>query len=342
MNERILLALAMLALPGGSAALGQTSTWELNLHGGALRHDVLNETGTDLALGGRIARYTGGGWGFGATIDYVNAGEQVLESSPVDVRLLRYAAEIDKSFPRRGRARFTLGSGVGAASASYDGLPGVGDKRETNLMVPVAAGLKFMNRPTRPSWGLAVGARDQIVFLDDTDPLGNARDSKVAHDIQGSVGLSLFFGAGGRSQRDARTPVVPPSIGEPEPAADRGSEARARALAEIREKVFFDFDRSEIRPVGRETLRRKAEALRALPDARIVIEGHADERGTVEYNLALGERRARAAFDYLADLGIDRDRMTTISYGEERPALDGSGEAVWSQNRRDEFVPSEN
>ena len=69
------------------------------------------------------------------------------------------------------------------------------------------------------------------------------------------------------------------------------------------------------------------------------LEGHADERGTVEYNLALGERRAEAARAYLIDLGIDPDRMTTISYGEERPAVQGANEAAWSQNRRDEFIP---
>jgi peptidoglycan-associated lipoprotein len=340
MKERILLALTLLAvLP--MAAHGQTSTWELNLHGGALRHDVFDESDVDLGFGAKLARYTKGGWGFGAKVDFVDAGERRLEDSPFDVRLLRYAAEVDKSFPARGRTRLTLGGGVGATTASYDGLPVVGDERETSLMVPVAAGLKFLNRGERPSWGLVVGARDQMIFLDDTDPLGNARDSKVAHETQGTVGLSFFFGGGDRSARRAGAPMVPPAVDEREPAADRGAEARERALTEIREPIYFDFDRSEVKPAGRETLRRKGDALRELPDVRILIEGHADERGTVEYNLALGERRARAAFDYLSDLGIDPDRMTTVSYGEERPAVEGSGEAVWSQNRRDEFVPSQ-
>ena len=92
-------------------------------------------------------------------------------------------------------------------------------------------------------------------------------------------------------------------------------------------------------PSTHQTLQLKAEAMRQFPDVRIRIEGHADERGTVEYNLALGERRAEAARAYLIDLGIDPDRMTTISYGEERPAVQGSNEAAWSQNRRDEFIP---
>ena len=114
--------------------------------------------------------------------------------------------------------------------------------------------------------------------------------------------------------------------------------AREAAYGSIQDMIFFDFDRSELRDDARATLQAKAEALRQFPDIRIRIEGHADERGTVEYNLALGERRADAARAYLIDLGIDSDRMTTISYGEERPAVDGHNEAAWSQNRRDEFV----
>ena len=114
--------------------------------------------------------------------------------------------------------------------------------------------------------------------------------------------------------------------------------ARERAYGSIQDMIFFDFDRSDLREDARQTLQLKAEALRQFPDIRIRIEGHADERGTVEYNLALGERRADAARAYLIDLGIDSDRMTTISYGEERPQVQGQNEAAWSQNRRDEFV----
>ena len=114
--------------------------------------------------------------------------------------------------------------------------------------------------------------------------------------------------------------------------------ARERAYGSIQDMIYFDFDRSDLSEEARQTLQMKAEALRQFPDIRIRIEGHADERGTVEYNLALGERRADAARAYLVDLGIDPERMTTISYGEERPAVEGQNEAAWSQNRRDEFV----
>jgi peptidoglycan-associated lipoprotein len=132
-------------------------------------------------------------------------------------------------------------------------------------------------------------------------------------------------------------------VDRPDPGADMddAEEAaiRERAMATIREPIYFDFDRSELRSEAREVLNQKAELLREYPDIRVRIEGHCDERGTVEYNLALGERRAEAARQYLIDLGIDPDRMTTVSYGEERPAIPESNEAAWAQNRRDEFVP---
>ncbi|HEY7471442.1 MAG TPA: peptidoglycan-associated lipoprotein Pal [Gemmatimonadota bacterium] len=121
-------------------------------------------------------------------------------------------------------------------------------------------------------------------------------------------------------------------------AEEEARRAREAAYSSIQAPIYFDFDRSDLREDARQTLQAKAEALRQFPDIRIRIEGHCDERGTVEYNLALGERRADAARAYLVDLGIDPDRMTTISYGEERPAVEGQNEGAWSQNRRDEFV----
>jgi len=103
------------------------------------------------------------------------------------------------------------------------------------------------------------------------------------------------------------------------------------------EKVYFDFDAYTLTPLAREVLARNAEWLRNNPEARLTIEGHCDERGSDEYNLALGQRRADAAKSYLVGLGIAADRLTSISYGEERPAVVGSDESAWSQNRRAEF-----
>lgn len=137
----------------------------------------------------------------------------------------------------------------------------------------------------------------------------------------------------------------PPPVTTTEPAEDPDAAAEAerrrfeRAIEDLRGPIYFDFDQSQLRSEAREELRRKADVLRDYPEVRVRIEGHADERGTVEYNLALGERRAHAARQFLIDLGIDPDRLTTVSYGEERPAVEGSNEAAWSRNRRDEFVP---
>jgi peptidoglycan-associated lipoprotein len=102
--------------------------------------------------------------------------------------------------------------------------------------------------------------------------------------------------------------------------------------------IYYDFDKSNIRDDQKSGLRSNYEFLKTNGAVRILIEGHCDERGTVEYNLALGERRARAAMDYLASLGISRDRMSIISYGKEHAAVLGSDESAWSRNRRAEFV----
>ena len=104
------------------------------------------------------------------------------------------------------------------------------------------------------------------------------------------------------------------------------------------EDIMFEFDSTKLSDQAQQILRAKAEWLRKNPRAQIIIEGHCDERGTNEYNLALGDRRAFAAKTFLVDLGIDQSRITTVSYGEERPLDPGSTEAAWAKNRRDHFV----
>jgi peptidoglycan-associated lipoprotein len=111
--------------------------------------------------------------------------------------------------------------------------------------------------------------------------------------------------------------------------------ARDRFLNEL---IHFEFDKSRLLPEGKAVLRLKAQWLKAHPNVLVVIEGHCDERGTNEYNMALGDRRAQSAKTYLVDLGIDADRLTCISYGEERPLDPGHNEAAWAKNRRDQFV----
>lgn len=105
-------------------------------------------------------------------------------------------------------------------------------------------------------------------------------------------------------------------------------------LAKVGSTVYFDYDQSTLTSEAQATLDRQAAFLKANPSVRIVIEGHCDERGTREYNLALGDRRASAARDYLVAKGVNASRLTTISYGKERPEIGGSNETSWALNRR--------
>jgi peptidoglycan-associated lipoprotein len=105
------------------------------------------------------------------------------------------------------------------------------------------------------------------------------------------------------------------------------------------EAVYFDFDKSDLRQDARDVLSKNAEIiLKSMAGAKIQIEGHCDERGSAEYNLALGERRAKSAMNYLTTLGVKADNLSIISYGKEKPAVNGHDEAAWAKNRRAELV----
>lgn len=116
-------------------------------------------------------------------------------------------------------------------------------------------------------------------------------------------------------------------------AAREAGDAAAEAM-DATNNVYFDFDSSDILDSQRTTLEAKAAWMKANPNAKLTIEGHCDERGTSEYNLALGDRRAARAKGFLKKLGVSSDRMDTVSYGEEKPAVVGHNEEAWSKNRR--------
>lgn len=117
-----------------------------------------------------------------------------------------------------------------------------------------------------------------------------------------------------------------------------GQVALIDAIMVIRERVHFDFDKSNIRDDAAAVLQRKAEVLREYSGVKLTIEGHCDERGSLEYNQALGQRRAESTVRYLVSLGISADMFRTVSYGKERPIAQGATEDAWQQNRRSEFV----
>ena len=122
-------------------------------------------------------------------------------------------------------------------------------------------------------------------------------------------------------------------------ALRRGEKPVSSASSPLKE-IYFDYDRYDVRADAREALKANAGWLKFNPQVRAQIEGHADERGTNEYNLALGAKRAQAAKDYLVTLGIVERRLTTISYGEEVPVCKEQTESCWQKNRRGRFVPA--
>jgi peptidoglycan-associated lipoprotein len=122
-----------------------------------------------------------------------------------------------------------------------------------------------------------------------------------------------------------------PSTGNAGSSADTGENSQLQT-------VYFDFDSFKLRGDARATLKSNADYLKANPNITVQIEGHCDERGTTEYNLALGERRADATRNYLTKMGIAKSRVSVISYGKERPADAGHDESAWAKNRRSSFV----
>lgn len=151
-----------------------------------------------------------------------------------------------------------------------------------------------------------------------------------------------------QAAEDAVHPSQPPPAPSTSPVADpdplQGDlESVNRYVLEqgLLRPVYFEYDRSALREDARSTLQRNAAFMRAHPEFVVTIEGHCDERGTVEYNLGLGQLRASSAREYLSDLGIARHQMRTVSYGREKPFCTDSGEDCWSSNRRAHFAITE-
>jgi len=154
--------------------------------------------------------------------------------------------------------------------------------------------------------------------------------------LAGFAGMLLLAACESTPETAAQTSGT--GTGQTTTAAATPSGPAAGSIEEFQQtvgdRVFFDFDKYDLKPEARAQLEQQAAWLKSYPQYRITIEGHCDERGTREYNLALGERRANAVKNYLVALGIDPNRITTISYGKERPEVLGSNEAAWAQNRR--------
>lgn len=171
-----------------------------------------------------------------------------------------------------------------------------------------------------------------------------------------ALGLALLGGAA-CSKKNVNATSADGSAMEDEAARQRRLEEearrqreleqqrRAQGMAAVKEEVanmiFFDYDKFDLRSDAREILKKKGALLKDNNTLKVVIEGHCDQRGTPAYNLALGERRARAAYEYLVTLGVASSRLSIVSYGEERPLDPGHNEAAYAKNRRDEFKITE-
>jgi len=166
---------------------------------------------------------------------------------------------------------------------------------------------------------------DKVVKAGECGALVNAKDVETAAGMAAFV-EKIFLGPPPPPPPAPEAPVVVP------PPVAPG------AAPEKLEAIYFDFDKYTIKTEGRDALKRNAEWLQKNADKKVVVEGNCDERGTNEYNMALGQRRADAAAKYLMDLGIAKDRVSTVSYGEEKPLCKEANEACWSKNRRDDFI----
>jgi peptidoglycan-associated lipoprotein len=167
-----------------------------------------------------------------------------------------------------------------------------------------------------------------------------------------AVGLSFFMGCSQQTASKPQETTAPQKVeAKQEPSKATPSKTQASSLEALQKgtlgkgaeegplrDVNFDFDRYDLRPDVREILKGHAAWLKANPQSRVEVEGHCDERGTSEYNLALGAKRAESAKRYLVELGISPSTLSTISYGEELPLCREQNEACWAKNRRAHFV----
>jgi peptidoglycan-associated lipoprotein len=152
-------------------------------------------------------------------------------------------------------------------------------------------------------------------------------------------------GPGGNTTSSVTVTVATAPPPPPPPPADTGAKGTPESRIGSLQDVYFDYDKSDVRTDSRDVLANDAAAIKSIladfPGLTVVVEGHCDERGSADYNLGLGDRRAEAAKDFLVNLGVPSDRLKTISYGKERPVCTENGEACWQRNRRAHFSPGQ-
>jgi peptidoglycan-associated lipoprotein len=187
-------------------------------------------------------------------------------------------------------------------------------------------------QPSQLNWS-STNATKVVLGGDTVAPEG----SKTVQPSESTTYSITASGPGGDASTSVRITVSPPArTAEATPPPLPFSELFRQNVRD----AFFDYDKYDIRQDARDALARTAEFLRRYPEAKVTIEGHCDERGSLEYNIALGEERAQSTKKFLSSLGIQESRMSTVSYGKERPFCAEHDESCWQQNRRGHFVPA--
>ena len=332
------LASPLAAQRGGSVEIGGFGQYTIV--------DAAWHVKNGIGLGGRFGVFLNPRWELEAAASFSSFDNKAPRAS---------GTSTNQTF--NGQINYNLPFGMGGRTHQFLLELGAGAQRfasHSDFSVPMGAGLRFslsdvlalrfdgiveyVENPTASTFGFppVIGVNSQA-----------ARSTNV----ELRAGLSFLLGNRKASPPPPPAqprPTPPPPRVEPTPPPARidttpkvntdSIEAVNRAREALLAKLYFDFDRSDLRDDQRSILDAKIPVFQANPDVRIRIEGNADERGSDEYNMALGMRRAQTARQYLVDHGIDAARIDIVSYGEERPVCQEHEESCWSQNRRDEFV----
>jgi peptidoglycan-associated lipoprotein len=344
--QRLLIAVAASALALSSAAAQKAGNVEVGGFGQFTRTDRAWHVQNGFGLGGRLGVFLNRYWELEATAATSSFNNEPPRAAG-STRNTTFTGQVNLNVPL-GRHSLLLEAGAGGERFAG----------HNDFTVPLGGGLRFMLGDVAALRfdGIVQYVENPTAATFDFPPVvGVNKTAARSTNVEIRAGLSFLLG----NRKPApppepprqitqapppRTePPAPPARVEPTPApaptVNRDSIARVEnARASLTMKVLFDFDRSNLRDDQRAILDAKIPILRANPNVRIRIEGNADERGSDEYNMALGMRRAQAAKQYLVDHGIDAGRIDISSNGEERPVCQEHDESCWSQNRRDEFV----
>lgn len=344
--QRLAVASIVLALASVEAGAQKGGTTEVGVFGQWLRADDAWHTDNGFGLGGRLGVFLNRRWELESALGFSTLTNKPPRASGTStMETINGQLNFNLPFGLAGRTHDLLLE-AGAGVQRFDG--------HADFSVPLGGGFRF-----RLTDALNLRLDGIVEYVGNPTaatfdfPLGPGRNDAAARstNLEIRAGLSWLLGTTHapppppppappprREPPPPRPePTPPPARIEPRPNTD-SIEAVNRAREALLAPVYFDFDRSELRPDQRAVLDAKLPVLKANPAVRIRIEGNADERGSDEYNLALGMRRAQATRKYLIDNGISADRIDVTSNGEEKPVCQGHDEDCWKQNRRDEFV----